>query len=181
LSRILHEVDRDSKIGKRDYTILLLAMLLGMRAGDIRTIELSNIQWSKNCIEYVQAKTGRFLQLPLPKELQLALLDYLKNARPETDSNRIFVGMRAPYLEYLDSAFYGIYNKYLKRANIDIAGRKHGIHTLRFSAANNMLSNDIPMTVISNVLGHSYLDTTRRYIKIDIRQLRKVALEVPVL
>jgi integrase len=181
LSRILNVVNRDSKIGKHDYAILLLAMLLGMRAGDIRTIELSNIKWDKNTLEYVQSKTGKFIQLPIPKELRLALLDYFKNARPETDSNRVFIRNRAPYTEYSRTVFYEMYNKYLKLANINIAGRKHGMHTLRFSAANNMLSNKTPMTVIGNVLGHGYLDTTRRYIKIDIQQLRKVALEVPSL
>jgi integrase/recombinase XerD len=181
LSRILHAVDRNSKVGKHDYAILLLAMLLGMRAGDIRTIELNNLKWNKNIIEYVQAKTGKFIQLPIPRELRLALLDYLKNARPETCSNRVFIRNRAPYTEYSTTIFYAMYNKYLKRANIDIIDRKHGLHTLRFSAANNMLSNKTPMTVISNVLGHGYLDTTKRYMKIDIQQLRKVALEVPVL
>jgi len=181
LSRILNIVNRDSGIGKHDYVILLLAMLLGMRAGDIRTIELSNIKWDKNTLEYVQSKTGKLIELHMPKELRLALLDYLKNARPETDSNRVFIRNRAPYTEYSRTVFYDMYNKYLKRADIDIKSRKHGLHTLRFSAANNMLSNKTPMTVISNVLGHGYLDTTKRYIKIDIQQLRKVALEVPAL
>ena len=42
-----------------------------------------------------------------------------------------------------------------------------------------MLRSEIPIPVISNVLGHKYADTTGMYIKIDLEGLRKVALEVP--
>lgn len=50
---------------------------------------------------------------------------------------------------------------------------------MRSSLASNMLRNDVPIPVISNVLGHKYADTTSIYIKIDLEGLRKVALEVP--
>ena len=62
---ILCQVDRDTEFGRRDYLILLLAVQLGLRAGDIRQLKLENIKWSRNTIELIQQKTKKSLQLPL--------------------------------------------------------------------------------------------------------------------
>ena len=174
---ILQSVDRSTTIGKRDYAVLLLASFLGIRAGDIRNMKISNIKWGSGLIEFTQSKTGRHLQLPIPHELKLALLDYLKNARPKVQSDSLFIKMRAPYKAYENYNTFGyILKKYLK--GIDLNGRKHGLHSLRFTAAGNMLSEGVNIVTICNVLGHCYSDTTNHYLKIDTEQLRKAALEV---
>ena len=177
ISKILMSVDRGHAIGKRDYVLLLLASFLGIRAGDIRDMKLSHIKWGTGMIEFTQSKTGRYLQLPIPHELKLALLDYLKYARPETQSDFLFVKMKAPYKPYASHNTLGyVLGKYL--GDIDLNGRKKGMHSLRFSAAGNMLLEGVSITTICNILGHSYSDTTNHYLKIDICQLRKAALEV---
>ena len=43
----------------------------------------------------------------------------------------------------------------------------------------NMLKNNIEISTISSVLGHSSVDVTNNYLSIDIEQLRKLSLEVP--
>lgn len=176
---ILSSVDRTTPMGKRDYAVLLLASLLGIRAGDIRDMKLAYIKWGSGMIEFTQSKTGRFLQLPIPLEVKLALLDYLKNGRPFSNSQYLFIKHAAPYgpLGSHNSFGYTLL-KYL--GGIELNGRKHGMHSLRFSAAGNMLSNGTPITTICNVLGHCYSDTTNHYLKIDLGQLKKAALEVPV-
>lgn len=179
LRKILSSVDRSSSIGKRDYAVLLLASFLGIRAGDIREMKLCYVKWHSDVIEFTQSKTGRFLQLPIPLEVKLALLDYLKNGRPTSDSEFIFIKHSAPYGAFASHNSLGyILKKYLE--DIEINGRKKGLHSLRFSAAGNMLSNGTPITTICNVLGHCYLDTTNNYLKFDLCQLKKAALEVNV-
>ena len=175
---ITSAVDRKSSIGKRDYAIILLAAFLGMRAGDISHLRFSSIKWGSESIEFTQSKTNRHLQLPLLPEIKFALLDYLKNGRPVSESDYVFVTHRAPFAPFYESncCFYHVLQKYLRGVNIK--GRKHGLHALRFSAAGNMLANGTPITTICNVLGHTYSDTTKRYLKIDIDNLRKAALEV---
>jgi integrase len=182
LSSVLSEVDRSTKNGKRDYLVLLLAMLLGMRAGDIRFLEFENIKWSEEVIEYTQKKTGKLARLPMPRGLQLAFLDYLKNSRPSVDSPLVFVKMSAPYSDFApNNSLYYVLGKYLKRTGIELRGRKHGLHSLRSSFASNMLRNGTPMSTISGILGHQYQDTTNTaYLKVDLLQLRQAALEVSV-
>jgi len=177
LKRILSAVDRNTKIGKRDYAVLLLASFLGMRAGDIRELKISSFKWFSDSIEFTQSKTGRYLQLPLLSEVKFAILDYLKNGRPEIDSDFVFLRHSAPH-NPLDqhNSLYHVLQKYL--GNINLKSRKHGLHSLRFTAAGNMLSNGTPITTICNVLGHTYSDTTKHYLKIDLDSLRKAALEV---
>ena len=157
----------------------MLAAFLGIRAGDISRLGMSSIKWESESIEFIQSKTGRFLQLPLLPEIKFAILDYLKDSRPKTESDNIFVKHRAPYTPFSEmNSFYHVLNKYLN--GIDLKDRKHGLHSLRFSVASNMLSNGTPITTICNVLGHTYSDTTKQYLKIDIDNLRIAALEVVV-
>jgi integrase/recombinase XerD len=181
IKRVLNCIDRNSRFGKRDYAILLLAVQLGMRAGDIRNLKMSNIKWSKKCVEFIQQKTKNFISIPLPNEAMLALLDYLKNSRPQSEKLLVFIKASAPYTDYADSnSFHNIVKKYLEAAKIEYKSSKHhGLHSMRHSLAGNMLLDGTPMPIISNILGHRYSDTTTKYLKIDIPQLRQVALEVP--
>lgn len=93
-------MDRQTKIGKRDYAILMLAIQLGIRAGDIRQLKLSHIKWDINQIEYIQQKTRNLICLPLTENIKFALLDYLKNSRPESSYPNIFARH--------ESSFYAI-------------------------------------------------------------------------
>lgn len=177
---ILSQIDRNTMFGRRDYLILVLAVQLGMRAGDIRQLKFENIKWSRNTIELVQQKTGNFLQLPITEELKYALADYMKNSRPEVDDSHIFVRFRAPFQPFVESnVFYQVINKYMSLAGTQVMNRKHGLHSMRHSAASNLLQNSTPYPVITGILGHENTSTTKLYLRIDIQQLRTVALEVP--
>jgi len=82
IRKVLGAVDRTSKSGKMLYLMMLLACVYGLRSYDIKTLRISNIDWSQSLIKLNQHKTKHYLQLPLTEEVKLVLLDYLKNARP---------------------------------------------------------------------------------------------------
>jgi integrase len=58
LAQILEQVDRRIPIGKRNYAIILLGAVTGLRAIDIIRLELSDIDWQRGEIKIVQEKTG---------------------------------------------------------------------------------------------------------------------------
>ena len=179
IGAILCQVDRNTEFGRRDYLILILAIQLGMRAGDIRQLKFDNIKINCNTIEFVQQKTNKPLQLPLTEEVKYSLADYLKNSRPKVDDPHIFMRHKAPLQPFAEgNSFYHITNKYIKLAGIELRGRKHGLHSMRHSTASNLLQNSTPYPVISGILGHKNRSTTKLYLRIDIQQLRTVALEV---
>ena len=180
ISNLLNCMEMQTEIGKRDYAILMLAIQLGMRAGDIRKLRIENIRWETNKIEYIQEKTKNPICLPLTENIKFALLDYLKNSRPKSKYTNIFVRHRAPFMPFADkNPFYWVINKYLKKADIKTAGKKHGLHSMRYSLASNLLGENTPIPVITGILGHKSSDTTNTYLRIDTGMLRSVALEVP--
>lgn len=67
----------------------------------------------------------------------------------------------------------------MKKAGININGRKHGFHSLRFSFSTMLLKENVDLYSISTILGHQDIKTTMSYIDIDILKLKELALEVP--
>jgi site-specific recombinase XerD len=179
IRRIVASIDRDKPYGKRDFIVVLLAAELGIRSGDIIRLKISDIRWERNTIEFVQYKTKVFHQLPLLENIKYALIDYLKNERPQSNSEHILIGIRNDPKPLSNTRIYQIVSKYFRKAGVDVSKRKHGPHAMRNSLASNMLHNNTPMHVIKEVLGHSNINTTRMYLNIDIDALREFALEVP--
>lgn len=180
INEILAAVDRSTKYGKRDYAILLLSTQLGMRSSDICSLKLGGIHIDKRCITFQQEKVSRMENLPITELIAYALADYIKNARPATVSDLLFVHMYSNCGSgYTGSNLYHIINKYMKKAKINTDDKRHGMHSLRHSLSSNLLKDGTPLPVISGILGHSSTEITMRYLWMDTEQLRKLSLEVP--
>lgn len=179
--KILATVDRSNALGKRDYAILLLAVRYGLRVSDIRGLTFENIDF-KNCkLRLTQQKTHKPIEFELFEDVGWALIDYLKNGRPSASKeSRVFVLMRAPYTGFSDNDNLGqIIYKYAHKAGISQCRSRYSMHMFRYTLASTMLSNNTPLPVVSSILGHSQLDTTKIYTKIDLPQLELCPLEVP--
>jgi integrase len=163
--------------------MVLLAARLGMRSSDITNLMLSNIDWHKDEISFTTQKTGKFTTLPLTTEIGNAIICYLKQERPECKGcNFIFLRLQKPYRSLQPSALYRIVSKAMRDAGVFVpSGKRKGPHSLRASLASNMLNNNTPLPVISEVLSHSSTDTTKVYLKVDFEQLRRLSLDVPSL
>ncbi len=118
--------------------------------------------------------------MPLPDDVGWAIIDYLKNGRPICDNEMIFVNHNPPYTE-LNPTAGNLVAKYMRKAGIETPTNKVcGMHTLRHSLASGMLAEGIPIPTISSVLGHADISSTETYLRVDIKSLRKCALEVDV-
>jgi integrase/recombinase XerD len=178
--KVLLAVDRTTPQGKKDYAIIILAVELGLRVSDIMKLQLNEIKWDKSTIELFQQKTGEFVQLYMTDNVKWALLDYLMKVRPKnSEYPNVFIRSKAPYTPYCKSAsFYGRVNKYISLAGIKTEGKHHGLHSCRHGLATRLMNDGVPITVVSEVLGHKFANVTKDYIRIDISRLRLVALEV---
>lgn len=182
IERMLSSFNQSSAVGIRNYAMVLMAVRLGMRASDICSIEFQNIYWDRNTIEFVTEKTGRATVLPLTADVGNAIIKYLKNARPDSQSTHVFLRMQAPYVRLNPAVMHSIVTKAFREAGIIInPGRRHGPHALRASLATEMLDKEVSLPIISETLSHSSTDTTKIYLKVDIPHLRKIALDVPPL
>lgn len=174
-------IDCSTFKGKRDKAAILLASRLGIRASDIVNLKESDIDFVQNRISFYQMKTNSYISLFLPNDVKEALQNYLE-ARHEINSNTDFIFIRtiSPYTRLTrGSAINYALCTYFKNAGIDITNKKHGLHSLRSSLASSMVNDGISYNIVRNVLGHTDPNAISHYVKLDINQLRKYALEVP--
>ena len=179
--KLLNSIDRTTSIGKRDYAILLLIIKLGLRKIDVITLKFNNINWNNKTINIVQQKTKGPISLPLLNDVGWAIIDYIKNGRPQINIENIFVTHQKPINSFSRNHgnFYSIIAKYMKKAHISITKeKKNGVHSLRHTLASEMLKQSTPIETISSVLGHVNSNSTSIYLKIDIEKLRECVLEV---
>lgn len=176
IEELLENIPREKKVDIRNYVIILIGARLGLRISDILNIKLKDINWEKKKINVTQPKTNNLNILPLSKEVGWAIIDYINKARPKCKSEYLFVKMKYPF-EKMKT--FCQFNKYFDKCDFKVENTKKGIHNLRHSFATNLLDNDIPIHIISSILGHTSTDTTSRtYLKIDLKNLKKVCLEV---
>ena len=178
VAKLLDAVDRNLPRGKRDYAILLLASRLGMRLGDIRTLRLDDLNWAAATIEIAQGKTGAPLVLPMSEEVGLALIDYLKSARPSSPYREVFLHLTPPFEPFSEKTHLHHVVKYWRElAGIQFRSKqRQGLHSLRHTLATRLLHEQTPFHIISAVLGHASSATTFIYAKADVEMLRSAAL-----
>lgn len=179
VQEIEQSISRSDNVGKRNYAMVLICSRLGLRVSDVANLSFSNIDWENNKITLVQYKTGNPLNLPLLPLVGNAIIDYIRYARPKSMSDKVFLSCRAPYKELNGGSVHGAIGLVFKSSGIEFRDRHHGGHALRFSLAQRMLDKSIPIPIISETLGHSGVDTTRTYVRIDLSHMLGCVLEVP--
>lgn len=172
-------IERSSSTGRRNYAIFLLASRLGLRASDIRFLQFNELDWDKNVINLIQCKTKKMIELPLLNIVGEAMIDYIRNGRPKSDSKTIFLTAIAPYTIISVPGISCIVSRIIYKAGIDTKDRHHGSHCLRHSLATRLLKQGTTLPVISDVLGHSDSQTTMTYLNVDINSLLHCSLDVP--
>ena len=178
IKKIVSSVDRSTTTGKRNYSIILLATMLGLRASDIANLKFENILWEDNAIRLIQHKTNKELELPLLPEIGNAIIEYLRYGRPKSQSSYIFLLARSPYTHINQPVISQIAKKYFLKANVNIKNKHHGAHALRHSLATLLLEEQVKLPVISEVLGHENTESTSYYLRIDIQSLKKCSLDI---
>jgi len=162
-------------IGLRDRAVLLLLARLGLRAGDVAALRLTDIDWRAGTVQ-VAGKMRRQSRLPLPQEVGEAILAYL-TLRPSRTTEAIFITTCAPFVVLTRQTVGKIATRAMQRAGIETP--VHGSHVLRHSAATQMLRHDVPLPAIAAVLRHSSMETTTGYAKVDLPLLQQATQPWP--
>lgn len=183
--RIMDHVDRDSPIGKRDYAILHLASHTGLRGIDIANLKLKDIDWINDEIKITQKKTGGYISLPLEPDTGNTIADYVLHGRPESDSEYLFLRGLSPYTKLCDNRSIGIIIvKYMKMADISHQPNDgKSFHAFRRSMGTWMLESDVPLSTISQVLGHKCMNSAKSYLSMSEKKLSECALgfdDIPI-
>jgi site-specific recombinase XerD len=178
IERVIAVTDRSTARGRRALAILLLLARLGLRAGEVVALELDDIRWDVGEI-VVRGKGRLHDRLPLLDDVGEALALYLREARGQSASRRVFLRCCAPRVGLSGpTAVCLVAREALRRAGLRPAGRL-GAHVFRHSLARRMIRRGALLGEISQVLRHRSIDTTQLYAKVEFEALRGVALPWP--
>lgn len=177
VNRLIAAGDGSSKRRLRDRAIILMLVRLGLRAGDVSQLRLSDIDWQSGTLRVIGK--GRYeVRLPLPQDVGEAILHYLECRLPTHSSNRVFLRHIAPFNPLLSAdGVSNVVKRALRRAGIKAPAK--GAHLLRHTAATEMLRHGVPLHQIGLVLRHRSLDMTAYYAKADVALLKQVAQPWP--
>lgn len=166
---ILSLPNKTTKTGYRDYVILTLMYNTGARVSEISNARINdlNIVSDEGTI-CIHGKGQKIRTCPLTKKTTLLLKSFINNRK-----EFLFYGVR-----YNPISRFGIYNivkKYITQAKKkcpSLVKKKITPHSFRHTAAIHMLQAKEDLNTVSMMLGHSSLQTTMRYTKLNGEDLR---------
>lgn len=179
LNDLFSNIDTSTSLGKRDYAIMKLAIGTGLRGIDIVNLCFSNIDWRTNEIRLIQHKTCKSLILPLSSDVGNAIADYILNGRPKSNSPYIFLKNRRPYEKLNRIVGANTIKRSLRNTEIThTAGDGKSFHALRRTFGTESVKSKIPLSTVSQLLGHSVMDTSKRYISLNDDMLQVCCMDI---
>ena len=154
--------------------MLLLMARLGLRAGEVAALRLDDLDWHQGEV-LVRGKGRHYERLPLPEDVGAALAAYLRHSRPASANRRVFLRVIAPAGALTAQAVNAVVRDACRRAGVP----RVGPHSLRHTAATEMLRARCSLGEIAQVLRHRQLQSTAIYARVNIDSLRELALPWP--
>ena len=174
VERVLAGIDRRSSSGKRDFAMLGMLATYGLRACEVASLKLDDIDWRNDRIKIRERKAGNTTTYPLATAVGAALIDYIKNARPAATDRHVFFRTLAPFEPIGSAAITSRATFYIRKAGIQV--RRPGSHTLRHSCVQRLVDANFSLKHIGDYVGHRNASSTQIYAKIAVERLRTVAL-----
>jgi len=161
------------------YAVVTCLADLAIRRGDVARLSLDDIDWRSGKIHIPTPKGGSGFELPLIKRVGEALSDYIRNARPQSKYREVFLreSRRSIRPASIGSISYLIDSLW---TDAGLRDRFSGTHVLRHTAATELVRKGFSLKIIADVLGHSSMQSTVLYAKVDTELLRPVARPWPI-
>lgn len=167
IERLLRACDDGSMIGKRDRAIIEMLYDCGLRASELCSIKLSDLDPSGGIV-YIRGKGDKERVVPFVGSVRAVIADYIKNARNELikdgrDPGFLFLSKRGHQFERM-----GLYSMIKRRGSIaGIDSIRLHPHILRHSFATHLQNRGMDLRTLQTILGHSSIVTTERYTHLD--------------
>jgi integrase/recombinase XerD len=175
VARLLGSCDRRSVVGRRDFAIVLLLSRLGLRACEVAALGVGDIDWRAGELT-VHGKGAQTDRLPLPQDVGQALVEHLRDRRPDAACRQVFLRVLAPHGPLSAKGVGAVVRDACDRAGL----ARVGTHRLRHTLATELLAAGAALTDIAPILRHRNLSTTAIYAKVDRSALRTLARPWPL-
>jgi integrase/recombinase XerD len=171
--KIIEAARGKSPCERRDRALLETLYATGIRVGELIALTPYDVDTEEKTLHVVLGKGRKGRMVPLTTAAARAIDAYLVRGRAELAGTR-----RARFLflsnwgfRLYDSGANQIVRRYAEKAGVK---KRVTCHTFRHSVATHLLKGRADIRQIQVLLGHRSLQTTERYTRVEIQDLREV-------
>ena len=157
--------------------ILVLAYGAGLRSSEITKLKAGDVDSDRMQIHIRNGKGGKDRYVVLSPVMLEVLRDYWCKSRSKVKSNWIFPG-QSPANPITPSTVGAIYKRAKRCAGIDKRG---GVHSLRHAFAIHSLEAGEDLYTIKELLGHSSIESTARYLRLTNNKMQSIKSPIEAL
>lgn len=151
-------------------TILVLAYGAGLRSSEIANLKIGDIDSDRMQIHIRNGKGGKDRYVVLSPFMLQMLRDYWRKSRIKIKSIWIFPG-QSPANSITPSTVGKVYKQAKNRTGINKRG---GVHSFRHAFATHSLEAGEDLYTIQQLLGHSSIESTARYLRLTNNKMKSI-------
>ena len=156
----------------RTYAMVHLAYFMGLRPKEISKIKLKDVSFRKKELTVGKRKGNNPTILPVPEKTIKATAAYVLKVRPKSKYRALFLSLQSPHRAIGPGTVIHYISKAIKHS-----GLFSSPYSLRHTYAQNLLNTGATIYEIKEMLGHQNIQSTKRYLSIDIELMRKVLFD----
>ena len=174
IDALLAAPDLTKPLGLRDRALLETLYASGMRAGELVTLSVTDVDYDEGVIRVIGKGDKERVTL-LGRQAIFALQRYMRKGRPDLllqaaeDDGALFVNRYGKRLS--DRGVRKLFDRYCAEASTHL---KITPHVLRHTFATHLLSNGADLRLIQELLGHASVATTQMYTHVTTERLQEV-------
>ncbi len=171
VTALVESPEGDNVEKARDLAILELFYATGIRVSEMHSLSVEDIDFDRKFIT-VKGKGKKERLAPFGVKAEKAVSDLLSAQHPppaDSLGTPVFLNRRSKRISA--RSIRSIVGKYARQAGMN---RPVSPHRLRHTFATHMLDGGADLRAIQEMLGHSSLSTTQKYIHISLQKLLKV-------
>ena len=172
VKKILKAPNTHTPFGYRDRAMLEILYSSGVRLMELLNLKPVDVDYERGFIRVNKGKGGKDRVVPLGKIACKYLENYIKLVRIDLQRKRnceyLFISLRGRQL--CGRQLEWLIDRYAKRAGLN---KNVTPHVFRHSCATHLVQAKANIRCVQEILGHASLDTTQKYIRITINDLKE--------
>ena len=172
VKKLFDSLNLSSPTAIRTYAMVHLAYFLGLRPIEIHSIGLDDIGFTKAELTIRRRKNDNPIVLPLPPAVLKAVSAYMIGARPQSNNRALFLSHQNPHGPLCPGAVANYMTVAIRQAGLTATA-----YWLRHTYAQNLLESGATIFEIMQMLGHDKIESTKVYLHIHIKLMRKVLFD----
>jgi site-specific recombinase XerD len=172
LQRLFARLKLSSPSDLRTYAMVHLAYTLGMRPCEISWLYLNDVFFKAGELNIRARKNDAPVKLPVPEETIKAIAAYVVGGRPQSSHRELFLTLQPPFGPMSQNTVAQAVHDCMKKMGIP-----YSAYGLRHTYAQNLLEAGLSLYEIKEMMGHDSIESTRKYLHVNIKMMRKVLFD----